>query len=340
MNYNIVFVGFGSVGQALARLLIEQKNKLRSEYGTSWQITGIASRRKGWRANPSGFDVDALLSHASWPEEAADEASNVSSWLAAAKADVLFEVSSLNALTGQPAISYIEAALRYGAHVVTANKGPVVYGYRHLRDIARTCGKGFRFESTVMDGAPIFSLFRECMPLARVTGFQGILNSTTNYLLGEMESGSTLESAVRKAQDMGIAETDPAADIDGFDAAVKVAALASVIMDVPLELSDIARRGIRDLDPGDVRAARAAGTPYKLMCRATRVGARVIGSVGPERLPLGSPFAHVDGTSSTVHFETDILPGLTVVEHTPTPATTAYGLLADFISLARHDQGR
>src|SRR6185312_1367868 len=226
--------GFGNVGRALARLLIDQSTRLRDEYGIEWKLSGIASRRLGWLADPAGLDVAALLD-GSMTVAPAYEVGDVAHWLSAARADVLFEMSSLNAATGQPAISYLRAALQHGAHAVTANKGPVVHGYRALRDLAASTGKSFRFESTVMDGAPIFSLFRSGLPLARLSGFRGILNSTTNVILERMEAG------IRHAQALGLAETDPIADVDGWDAAVKVAALTTVLMDYPLPVEVVER---------------------------------------------------------------------------------------------------
>ncbi|MGH2386894.1 MAG: homoserine dehydrogenase [Chloroflexota bacterium] len=330
--YRLCFIGFGNVGRALARLLIDQSTRLRDEYGIEWKLSGIASRRLGWLADPAGLDVAALLD-GSMPVAPAYEAGDVAHWLPAARADVLFEMSSLNAATGQPAISYLQAALQHGAHAVTANKGPIVHGYRALRDLAASTGKSFRFESTVMDGAPIFSLFRSCLPLARLSGFRGILNSTTNVILERMEAGADLAEGIRHAQALGLAETDPIADVDGWDAAVKVAALTAVLMDYPLPVEAVEREGIRAVIGEDVRAARAAGTPYKLVCWARRREGMVEAGVGPVRLPLSDPLARVDGASSAVHFDTDLLPGLTMVEHQPTPVTTAYGMLADFIGL-------
>jgi homoserine dehydrogenase len=332
-TYRLCFIGFGNVGKALARLLLERTDRLREQFGIEWLVTGVASRRIGWLADPSGLDVAALIrgEPLSGIERCSGE--DVGAWLAAARADALFEMSSLNPTSGQPAISYLEAALRHGAHAVTANKGPVIHGYRALRDLAGSVGKGFRFESTVMDGAPIFSLFRSSLPLARVSGFRGILNSTTNVILARMEAGADLEEGIRYAQALGLAETDPSADVDGWDAAVKVAALTTVVMDYPIAIGAVAREGIRGLGGEDVRAARAAGTPYKLVCWAERRAGVVQTGVGPRRLPLTDPLARVDGTSSSVHFETDLLPGLTIVEHDPTPTTTAYGMLADFVGL-------
>ena len=333
ITYRLCFIGFGNVGKALARLLLDQSARLRDEYGIEWKLTGVASRRIGWLADPAGLNVEALLRGDMLPI-GARLCGEVGEWLAAARADALFEMSSLNVTTGQPAISYLETALRGGAHAITANKGPVIHGYRALRDLAASRGRGFRFESAVMDGAPIFSLFRSSLPLARVSSFRGILNSTTNVILARMEEGADLEEGIRYAQALGLAETDPSADVDGWDAAVKVAALTTVLMDYPITMDAVAREGMRALRGEDVRAARAAGMPYKLVCWATRRGDVVEAGVSPRRLPLSDPLARVGGASSSVHFETDLLPGLTIVEHEPTPATTAYGMLADFIGLA------
>jgi homoserine dehydrogenase len=115
-----------------------------------------------------------------------------------------------------------------------------------------------------------------------------------------------------------------------------VAALVTVLMDTPLKPDQIEREGILSLEAETIRAARAAGKPYKLVCRAEREGDCIHAAVRPEQVPLGDPLASVNGTSSVIHFELDTLPGLTITEHDPCPETTAYGLLADFINAARH----
>jgi homoserine dehydrogenase len=263
--------------------------------------------------------------------------SDVRSWLSAARADVLFEATSLNVATGQPAIDHIRAALDHGAHAITANKGPVVHAYRELRDLADARGKRFLFESTVMDGVPIFSLFDQ-LPAIHLQGFHGILNSTTNVILGEMESGLSFDEALKKAQALGVAETDATHDIDGWDAAVKTAALITVLMDVPVKLEDIQREGIRDLTTQAVRNARRDGWPFKLVCRAQRVGNNnaVKASVAPEKVLASSPMGKISGTSSYIYFETDIFPGLAITEENPGLYATAYGLLADFVRAVTH----
>ena len=255
---------------------------------------------------------------------------NIREWLATARADVLFEATSLNVQNGQPAVDHIRAALEHGAHAITANKGPIVHAYRELRDLAAARGKRFLFESTVMDGVPIFSLFDQ-MPAIHLQGFHGILNSTTNVILSEMEQGLSFDDALKKAQALGIAETDATHDIDGWDAAVKTAALITVLMDIPVRLEDIEREGIRDLTPQALRNARRDGWPFKLVCRAQRTVSGVKASIAPEKVLATSPMAKISGTSSYIYFETDIFSGLAITEENPGLFATAYGMLADFV---------
>ena len=262
--------------------------------------------------------------------EASRQPSAVQAWLQAARADVLFEATSLNVQTGQPAIDHIRAALTHEAHAITANKGPIVHAYRELRDLATARGRRFLFESTVMDGVPIFSFFDQ-LPVIHLRGFHGILNSTTNVILTEMENGRTFDEALKKAQSLGIAETDATHDIDAWDAAVKTSALITVLMDVPIHLEEIRREGIRSLSAGAVQAAKKAGRPYKLVCRAKKTEKGIEAAVRPEQIPLTDPMSQISGTSSYVYFETDIFPGLAITEENPGLYATAYGMLADFV---------
>jgi homoserine dehydrogenase len=363
-TYNLCFLGFGNVNQTLVRLLEDRRQELQQKHGIAYRITGIASRRLGWLADASGINPEKCVAeiekcgagtpareqpksvstqdHKTYREGhdfSADKslaknpalAANVSDWLAASQADVLFEATSLNVETGQPAVDHIRAALTHGAHAITANKGPIVHAYRELRDIAAARGKRFLFESTVMDGVPIFSLFDQ-LPAIHPQGFHGILNSTTNVILGEMENGLTFDQALKKAQALGVAETDATHDIDGWDAAVKTAALVTVLMDTPIRLDQIARDGIRDLTPQAARNAKRDGWPFKLVCRARRKSnGEIEASVAPEKVLANSPMGKITGTSSYIYFETDIFPGLAITEENPGLYATAYGMLADFV---------
>jgi len=248
---------------------------------------------------------------------------------------VLFENSSVNYITGQPATSHLQTALELGMHAITANKGPVVHAYRQLTDLANDKGRKFYFESTVMDGAPIFSLFRAALPAANLRALRGILNSTTNLILNRMEGGEDFAQAVAYAQSVGIAETDPSGDIDGWDAAIKVAALVTVLMGIPLKPDQIDRQGIRALTLAEIQQAKNEGKRWKLVCEARREGDHVTARVSPEMVTPDSPLFQVDGTTSIVQFESDVLGLLSVIESDPGPHTTAYGLLADFINAVR-----
>jgi homoserine dehydrogenase len=189
------------------------------------------------------------------------------------------------------------------------------------------------FESAVMDGAPIFALFRQPLVGANLLGFHGILNSCTNLLLEMMAKGQTLEEAVDYGRTIGITETDPSNDIDGWDASIKVAALVTVLMGVPMTPQDVDRTGIRGITPAMIEEASAAGERWKLVCSAEKQDDGVTARVAPERVGPDSPLYSVNGTSSYCQFRLDVLPGLGVLESDPGPETTAYGLLADFLNI-------
>jgi homoserine dehydrogenase len=333
-EYKLCFLGFGNVGRALARLFTVKSAELRDLYGIQWRITGVATRRMGWLSNPGGFDVEELLRGDIQTDAA--RSNDIRYWLGAARPDAVLETTSLNVDTGQPAIDYLRAALQFGAHAITANKGTVVHAYDELNDLAKAEGKRFLFESTVLDSAPIFSLFRDTLPAVKVRGFSGIFNSTTNVIIEAMETGRTFAEGVTAAQELGVAETDPSHDVDGWDSTVKVCALARVLMKLQVKPQEVRREGIRGLDQKTLRAARGEGKPYKLVSRAklTQDGS-LEATVKPEQLVSTDPLACVRGTSLAAHFELDMMPGLTIISHRPNLQSTAYGLLADFVNAVR-----
>lgn len=337
----VVLVGFGNVAKALARLLEKKQAVLQKDFGFSTKIVGIATAHHGMVIDPDGINAEAAIKIAS-SGGSLDQLSKVTppasviELIRTCPADVMFENSPVNHLTGQPAIDHLQAALECGMHAITANKGPVVHAYCELTDLAAQKGRRFLFESAVMDGAPIFSLFRGPLPAIELRGFAGILNSCTNILLELMEQGKPFDEAVKYAQSIGIAETDPSADIDGWDASIKVAALATVVMGIPLKPAEIDRTGIRGISPDMIKEALAAGERWKLVCTAKREGNKVTAKVAPQRVKPSTPLYSINGTSSYVQFETDTLPGLGIVESNPGPETTAYGLLADLINAVRN----
>ena len=338
--YKLAFLGFGSVGRALARLLRRKHTELKDRYNLSFLVTGIATGTHGSTVDLAGLDLSRALELV----EAGGTLNGFSSspsprnnldFIHQCGADVLFENTPVDHKTGEPAVTHIRTALENGMHAITANKGPVVHAFHALTRLAAEKGRCFLYESTVMDGAPVFSLFRDCLPAAQLLSFRGILNSTTNLILTRMEAGETLEQALAYARSIGIAETDPSADVDGWDAAIKVAALVTVIMGVPLKPQDVQRVGIRKVTPEKMAAATAEGKHWKLVCSARREGTCVVARVQPEMVPSSSPMYNIEGTNSIIEFETDVLGLLTLVETDPGPQTTAYGLLADFINAVK-----
>ena len=342
MHLDIMLLGFGNVGRALAELLIEKAALLEAQYGLSYTVTGIATRSKGRVINPKGIDLRQALDLTAagkpldtLPGSLPPQSDTGLAFLRACPADLVFESIWLDPQWGQPATDYARAALSAGRHYVTANKGPVAFAYRELRDLARTKGVGFFFESTVMDGGPVLAVGREGLPGAYIKRIRGVLNSTTNSILCRIEEGLSYEAALAEMQAVGLAESDPSNDVDGWDAAVKIVVLANVLMGADLRPSDVAREGIRHLAPEAVRGAAQAGDHFKLLCEAWREGDTVAASVRPSRLPDTDPAARVRGTSSIVSYQCDILPELTIIEHDPSPRTTGYGMLADMVNIAR-----
>lgn len=335
-HYKLALLGFGNVGKAFARLLLQKQTELEKSYGITFAITGIATRNHGIAINSDGISLEESLAVENLSTlSAADFHGDSLEFIRKSEANVLFENTPVNYETGEPAVSHIKEALQLGMYVVTANKGPVVNAYRPLSDLARKHHRRFYFESAVMDGAPVFSIFRETLPAAKLLSFKGILNSTTNMILGRMENGESLEEAIAYAQEIGIAETDPSGDIDGWDAAVKVAVLATVLMDVPIKPTDVDRTGIRDISPEKIAEAHRNGKRWKLLCSANRSGENYSFTVKPAMVNPNSIFYRIDGTTSIIQFETDVLGKLTLIEENPGPETTAYGLLADFINAVR-----
>jgi homoserine dehydrogenase len=339
-EYRIALVGFGNVGRALLRLLEIKQETLKKEFGFSTRVTGIATLRHGMAIDPAGIDSAAALQIADTDGDLTTLSASlmppsVLDFIHEVPADVLFENSPVNHHSGQPAADHLRAALERGMHAITANKGPVVHAYHDLTRLAEEKGARFLFESAVMDGAPIFSLFRGPLPAVELRGFHGILNSCTNLLLEMMEGGKSFDEAVEYGRSIGITETDPSADIDGWDAAIKVAALATVLMGQPLKPDQVQREGIRGITREMIASALDAGERWKLVCSARLVDGRFEASVAPQRVNPRSPLYSINGTSSFVQFQLDTLPGLGILESDPGPETTAYGLLADLINAAR-----
>ena len=351
-HYRLSFIGFGNVARALVRLLERKQSLLKEKYDITYSVTGIATGRHGFAVNPDGLDVNKALelvesgksiNPLSTLRQGSGQAFQVTDSIAViqnSQADVMFENSPVNTQTGQPALDHIRLALQLGQHAITANKGPVVHGYRELTALAKSKGKKFGFESTVLGGAPVFSVFREAFPLAELSSIKGIFNATTNIILSRMENGESYEDAVKYCQSVGVAETDPTNDVDGWDAAIKVAALVTVLMDTPFTPQQVNPTGIRGITPEMIAKAKAEGKRYKLVCSAEKVGDQIKASVAPELVDASSPLYGMMNSNTGVTLRTDTILDYSIVQSerpglSGGPVETAYGLFADFVNAVK-----
>lgn len=340
-HYRLSFIGFGNVARALVRLLERKQPLLKEKYDITYSVTGIATGRHGFAVNPDGLDANKALelveSGQSILPLSTVVVSDSTSVIEHSQADVMFENSPVNTQTGQPALDHIHLALNLGQHAITANKGPVVHGYRELIALAKSKGKRFGFESTVLGGAPIFSVFREAFPLVELSSIKGIFNATTNIILSRMENGESYEDAVKYCQSVGVAETDPTNDVDGWDAAIKVAALVTVLMDTPFTPQQVNPTGIRGITSEMIAKAKAEGKRYKLVCSAEKIGGQIKASVAPELVDASSPLYGMMNSNTGVTFRTDTILDYSIVQSerpgmSGGPVETAYGLFADFVN--------
>jgi len=248
---------------------------------------------------------------------------------------VVVETTVLDIAAGQPAIDHVRAALRAGAHVITANKGPVAFAFAELDELARAAGRAFLFEGAVMDGIPIFNMVRETLPAVRISGFSGVVNSTTNFIITAMEGGREFAESLAEMQAAGIAEADASLDVDGWDAAAKASALANVLLRARMTPQQVERTGIGHLTGTEVRQAVARGNRLKLVARGERHGDAVAVRVGVEELPAGHLFATLGGQQNALQLETDLLGSFTVAQLGGGLTQTAYGLVTDLVAVSR-----
>lgn len=336
MIIRLALIGFGNVGQEFARLLLKKREWLLKRKGLDVEVLAISTKTKGSLLSKKALDLGRILQELETRGTLRDfgpEAVSLAPLeiLNKCDADVMVELTPLNVVDGEPAIGHIKEAFDLGMDVITANKGPLALAYHDLRDLARSRGVHFRFEGTVMDGTPIFNLVEKTLPGCEVTGLRGILNSTSNFVLARMAGGLTLDQAVSEAQARGFAEADPSMDIDGWDAAAKITALANVLMDAGLTPKDVVREGIGGITASDLESAKKDGKKIKQVAEARISGDGIALSVKVEHIGPDSPYWSVDGTSSALTIMTDLMGDVTVIEENPTVVQTAYAVLSDLL---------
>ena len=343
MKINLALIGFGNVARRFVRLLREREAEL-SALGLEPVIVGIATKRHGAIFSSKGIDAVEQAGRATLDDGVAVSVKDGFA-LIAKTADlwepaVLVETTVLDITAGQPAIDHVRAALRAGLHVVTANKGPAAFAARELQQLAGEKGLSFLFEGAVMDGVPIFNLVRETLPAARVTGFEGVLNTTTNQILVAVEAGESPASTLTRMQAEGIAEADPSLDLEGWDAAAKTAALANVLLDARITPQQVDREGLGADIEARVRAAQSRGKRLKLVASARRTQNGVDAEVKLREVEPESIFGSLDGPANALRLDTDLVGPIAVTQLEGSLTATAYALVSDLVKVAARLQGR
>lgn len=338
---HLLLLGYGHVAQACIPLLATRSEWLSKTYGMYPVIGGIGTRRQGYFIHPQGMPVTTLANSKDSLQEfisASQRVENAEAFIQqgkAAGASLLVELTSLNPHDGQPALSHIRTALQAGMDVITANKGPVAFAQAELQSLAHLHHVQFRFESTVMDGLPLINLAQFTLQAVGIRSFRALLNTTSSYVLHLIEQGSSLEDAIRKAQHLGIAEADPAYDLDGRDSAMKTTILANNLLDGQMTPLQVKRTGMSDISLDEIRAAAFKGTPIRLVSYATSKNDLMTAEVSPRPIDANDVLHLATGTTSVISLETEAMGTISLVEHEPTVIQTAYGILSDLITILR-----
>ncbi|UVL01115.1 homoserine dehydrogenase [Pseudomonas sp. B21-048] len=338
-EYKIALVGFGGVNRGLAQLIADRNAEWKASLGFGIKIVGVTDIFLGSIVAKEGLDAKQLVAlpiekgaFAQLPGGTAEALNETV--IKHSGADMMAEATFTNPVDGEPATTFCRWALESGIHVVTTNKGPIALHGAELKDLARRHGVAFEYEGSVMSGTPVIRLARQALAGAEVQGFEGILNGTSNYVLTRMKDGLTFNEAVAQAQQLGYAEADPTADVEGFDVRLKVVILANELLNARLNVSDVACSGISSIRPEDIAQASANGASWKLIGSAScEADGSVRASVEARLLPNSHPLAGICGATNAVSFNTALLGSVTVSGPGAGRIETAFALLSDIIAI-------
>ena len=329
----IAMLGYGGVNRGLVEL-IQAHNASGARPRIS--IVGVSDLYLGHCFDPDGLDADQLrdipAEKGAFAVLGSSELDN-EAVITASGCDVVAEATFSNMDTGEPARSLCEYALRAGKHVITTNKGSVAHGAALLEAAAARAGCQFLYEGAVMSGSPVLVWAKDCFPGEQITRIRGILNGTTNYILGQMEVGLTYAEALKQAQALGYAEADPTADLEGSDVRAKVIVLAYSLLKTSLSISDIACEGITSITPEMVAAATKAGRRWKLVADIVPTNDGVVASVGPVELSSEDPLFGVSQATNALELTTRSLGQTMVTGPGAGRIETAYAIFADLLRL-------
>jgi homoserine dehydrogenase len=297
--FRIGLLGHGTVGSAFATLLDERAGEIERFNGRAPTITGVLTRTRG--------SFEEIL----------------------AGAELVVEL-----MGGiEPAREYLLRAMRAGVHVVSANKQLLSQHGEELFEVAREQGVRLRFEAAVAGAVPVVRVLEESLSATPIERIHGIVNGTTNFMLGEMDRGSSYEQALAEAQRRGYAEADPSDDVSGRDAAAKMAILARLAFGAPVHLDDVPYEGIEHLQTDDLRSARELGLGLKLIGTAERREGGLSVRVYPAFLYAGHPLSSVSGPFNAVTVESETITEITMSGPGAGGRQTASAVLGDVVSV-------
>lgn len=330
-------MGVGHVGRSFLKILIDRGDRIEERYGLRFKIV-LAADSSGLALSEDGIDAGELLEHklsggslASMPGYT-DEL-NIGAALDASRCELLLDATPVDLMTGEPGLGMVRAALSRGIRVVLANKSPLVLEYASLHRLAAEQGTKLAFSATVCGGLPVINCGQRDLIGADIQSVAGIFNSTSNFILGEIEAGRSFDEALTEAQARGIAEADPSLDIEGWDTANKLVIIVNSVLDSPARLEDVSVEGIVKISPDEFAQAHAEGNRIKLVARAERRGDGYTLRVGPERLPADSFLAACGGWEMGIIFETDLYETLFLKIREESPIPTAAAMLRDAVHL-------
>lgn len=342
MIKKIILTGFGTVGREFCRLIIQAKTSLEKKYKLQFQVVGIVGRH-GLLYDERGLDLEKLLSYGRGSEALGTYARQHHLQLyednlvdGTVNADILVEATPTNITDGEPGLGYILAAINKGMDIVCISKGALVTNFHKIRQAAEEKQVQLKYSGATAAALPTIDIGEYSLIGSEIEQIEGILNGTTNYILTEMhETGSSFEEALRKAQEKGIAETDPSLDIEGIDAACKMVLIANSLLGTSFRVEDVKRTGITQITKEEISAAKQQGKYIKLIAKATKKDGQIHIQVAPEMIGPDHPFYGVQGTTKGILFRTDYLGTICVTGGASNPVATAAAALKDCLNLYR-----
>jgi homoserine dehydrogenase len=338
MRTRIAVSGLGNVGRRLLELIESKRGLLQQRFNLELVVVG-ACDTSGAIVDPNGLDIARLIEVKRRKKGvAADGGSkqNPIEFARSADADVFVELTLTNLKDGEPGLSAMRAALGRSMHVVSANKGPLVLAYPELAGLAQSNGVKLLHSATVTGGLPTLNIGARDLGAAFIRKFEGVVNGTTNYILSRMTEGQPYETALKHAQDVGMAEADPSLDVDGWDAANKLVIIANAVLRRPTTLSDLSVEGIRGVTPEQLQSAASDHRVIKLVAAAEWNGSDYRLTVRPTALDTSHPLAGVAAEMMGVMYHTDINGTIFAVIREEDPYPTAAAVLRDIVHIFTH----